>query len=352
MSSVGEKFGKRIHRPALPSKYLVLPFAKVGVEVEVEGVARNPRPGPLWEYHEDHSLRNGGMEFTTRGGLVGEELVNAVEHIVDFCLKQKYSPGYPRAGIHLHIDVTDMNEKHPRQLANMMLSYILFEEAMFRFAGEWRKSCGFCEPLAVSQYDMPALSTLLYKWDKLVWDRALFSKYQAVNVLPLETFGTLEFRHLPTEFDAKRILQWINMCLSFKRFAIQSDVDPVDVLLMDGERALTDAVFGDMAESVRPYLREGDLYEALPNVLFLKELSSVKRSTDPWGEPDNPNIKRSQPLTGANGVARAEPGIELGLEDALADLVINRRPPVQVVLPPNEEAIERARRLFAPNIPQ
>lgn len=231
MASIAERFGRVPHKMLQPSKELAIPTAKVGIEVEVEEYkvdVVNPN-NPFWTVKPDGSLRNNGMEFVTIGGMVGEEIEKAVEWLCDVAIKNKLSTGYPRAGIHIHMDVTDMNSTDSLELARLMQTAMILEPAMFAYAGEHRRACGFCDAFQDSSADFNYISDVLFRWDDktltpninrlLSEDTNYISKYQAINLLPLSRFGTLEFRQLPTTFDKQRIMDWINVILCLKRFA-------------------------------------------------------------------------------------------------------------------------------------
>lgn len=289
--SIGAQFGKPVHRIPVPCEELVLPYAKVGVEIECENVTRAPSAhcSQLWDSHVDNSLRNQGMEFTTKGGLVGTQLVEAIRVACTSFKEAKYSEGYPRAGIHLHVDVTDMNETSNTQLLNMVLSYMMFEKALFAWAGEWRTACGFCDPLYMSQKDFQHLSELLYLWPESssTLNERRFSKYQAINFLPMARFGTVEFRHLPTTFDSQRILDWVNLCLCFKRYGMETDIDPVDFMDQHGAASLIDRVFGKHIGLIAPFLNVKELASIALEVRALRVGRKSKPLLDGWDPPDN-----------------------------------------------------------------
>lgn len=294
-TSVGNKFGFPVHKMPKGSNKLAIPYAKVGVELECEQVRdlRDPQGLiALWQPVEDHSLRNRGMEFITRGtGLVGDQLVKAVIDLCTFTKEKQYDVGYPRAGIHLHLDMTDMNEESGTELLNCVLSYMLFEEAIFKFVGTWRKACGFCDPLSLAQHDFKAISQLLYGWeagDAAHVHERRFSKYGAINFLPLARFGTIEFRQLPTTFDSARILNWINLCLCFKRFGKQVDCDPVELLEEKGCKALAEAVFGEYLPIIQEFIVEDEVYAAIADARSLRVGQRTKQLPVSWDAPDNP----------------------------------------------------------------
>ena len=259
--SVGAKFNKRVHCSDISSSELIIPQAKVGIEVEVE--KWRPRGLPAgWITHDDGSLR-GGKEFVTDGGLVGKDVVEAVRSICAFCTGAGFSDGYPRAGIHVHVDVTDMNDSSSTQLLNMVTAYLVFEDAMFSFAGRWRAACGFCDPLLLSQASRADLVKLLADWGQHE-GAALrgLDKYSALNLLPMATYGTVEFRALPTTFDPERIINWINLCLAFKKFGKDIDKNPVHLLDVLGVDGLASAVFLDWYPVVRPHINASAVHKA------------------------------------------------------------------------------------------
>jgi len=299
MASVAQIFGKPRHSIPIETNDLAIPGAKIGVEVEVEKALKWNDLSPMWSSKEDHSLKVNGREFVTNGGLVGKDLTDAVAWICSYALKNKYSIGYPRAGIHIHLDATDMNETDPLELARMMQTCIIMEPAMFAYAGENRRACGFCDAYGDSQADFGALSEVLFGWDKLrsnvmdpniifrrgeagnLWDyfhedRGLLSKYQAINLLPLAKFGTLEFRHLPTTFDYNRIIDWINVILCCKKFAKEFKGDVIQYARKLGGTEFFSKVFGKWTRVLAPMYDERSFQEALITAELIQLRSTVK----------------------------------------------------------------------------
>lgn len=304
--TVALKFNKPQFCPQKPADELVLPYAKVGVEVEIEGFDGSRNVLTKWESHEDGSLRR-GREFTTRGGLVGEELIQEIETITKYCKEKKFSEGYPRAGIHLHVDMTDMNDGSDTQMLHMLMAYMLFEDAVFGFAGEWRKACGFCEPWLVSQTGLKPLAKLLMNWSTAPAETiGSLEKYQAVNFLPLFAYGTVEFRHLPTTFDSARIITWINICLAFKRWGKEIDRNPIEVLDARGVKPLARALFGKTYDSIAPYIRNADVYKAAVDVAGMHLLQGRATTIGmSWDAHDNPLLALKKNTSAAKGAAQA-----------------------------------------------
>lgn len=279
MPRIADIFHVEPHVVTVPSEELPLPSAKVGIEVEVENLsirAASEVASKLakWSAHEDHSLR-GGSEFVTRGGMVGADIRKSLELLIPILSKVGASVGYPRAGIHLHVDCTELCEKNKHELLGVVKTYLLFEEAMFRWAGAWRAACGFCDPYYLSKADLQPMSMLLKDpTEASSRNIELLSKYHGLNLIPLARFGTIEFRQLPTTFDVSRIMTWIKLVLSIKKFGSEV-VEVEDYLAERGFLATAKDCFGETADAeFMKALHETDTrraVESLHAMCFLTE---------------------------------------------------------------------------------
>jgi hypothetical protein len=258
--SIGSVFGKPIHRQPQNSAALCNNWAKIGVEVEVENcgsavVLTN------WSFKGDGSLRGGGVEYVTNGGLCGRDLEEAIALLLKTARTRGWSDGHPRAAIHIHLDVTDLGEIHNKQFSNLVSAYLLFEHAMFGFAGEWRRWCGFCDAVEDSRAEALYWSRIVFgPRDPNVMYQSIdyISKYQALNLRPLEQFGTLEFRHLPTTFDTERVIQWVNFILSLKNFAdtTTEDTNFLEWISKASMAEVGRAIFGRSWETLQLYTNQ------------------------------------------------------------------------------------------------
>lgn len=334
MSSVAVLFKKQPHKQFEASDTFAIPFAKVGVEMEVENYklsdVKQKRLLPEWIRHEqEHSIRNDGMELVTNGGLVGAELEKQIRLFCKVAKENHFSEGYPRAGLHIHVDVTDMNGDSDKQLLRLVQAYMLFEHAFFGFAGDWRQYCGFCDAWLGSQHHFGDLASMLLNWNTFRpanLDR--FSKYQALNFIPLKTFGTLEFRHMPMTFNDNRIIDWINICLCLKRFAMR-DIDPLTLLLEHGVSSLIQEVFGEYAPILLGLIDEKKVWEAFPDVLGL-EVFVTPFPLDPWEAYDSPLLTAKRLDKAPKSAPRAKPK-RLGAQ--------------KILNPVNEQMVQQARQV-------
>lgn len=296
MSSVAALFGKPLHSIPKASNSLAVPDAKVGIEVEVEKCYMHEGDVPgtdLWSAKVDGSLRDNGMEFVTNGGLVGEQIEESVKWLCSTAIKKKFSEGYPRAGIHVHLDVTDMNSSGPYELATMLQTAMILEAPMFGFAGEHRRACGFCDAFSDSNHDFEHLSKVLFDWpnntkELLREDRHYLSKYQAINLLPISRYGTVEFRHLPTTFNPERILNWINIILSIKKFAMSYKGDVTVEAQRLGPIEFCNLVLGDWGKVLIPFCSERAHEDGIITAKLIRLRTTVKAFTPKVKKADWP----------------------------------------------------------------
>lgn len=197
---------------------MVEPHYLYGIEVEVERV-RIPDNAILnWNITEDGSLRDHGYEFVSKP--THAEYIPAILHKLFNSLR----PGYtfsPRCSTHIHMNVRDINIG---SLYNLVLVYQLFERALFKWVGHNRDKNIFCVPLY--ECELPNIIRSMFEENPVTYV-SMWSKYTAMNLLPITNYGTVEFRHLEGTNDIRRILSWVNMLSSMKRYAQRNNLETI-----------------------------------------------------------------------------------------------------------------------------
>ena len=175
-----------------------------GVELEIESVDRDTfwKDFPVGvEVKDDHSLRNYGKEFITvpTTGKDTLDLFQKVHKTVAFYKpEEKFSE---RTSIHVHVNCQNLELEETRQA---ILLYALFEEMFFAMVEASRRDNIHCVPLTdtyLPSYFRQNLPTLVSKW----------SKYTALNIIPLKTIGTIEFRHMHGHDDPVLLQDWLTV---------------------------------------------------------------------------------------------------------------------------------------------
>jgi hypothetical protein len=248
MSKIGEMYNTTSSVYEIASNgVLVDDSVKVGVELEVEGLGTSVHQLNLnfWKTTHDGSLRGSyATEFITglkigRGNnipLCGRQVVEALSEINTVFSKMveaEQPPEYSdRTSVHVHLDVANMT---PIEVYNLVLLSIVFEKPLFHFAanGFDRLGNNFCLPLTSDSAFHDELWRLKEDVERgyhRLKDIGLLQKYFSVNLLPIMSCGSIEFRHMGGTSDTDRILNWINILLSLRKYAEQLHKDGVEVI--------------------------------------------------------------------------------------------------------------------------
>jgi len=200
-----------------PSSELIDSGRNIGVELEIENV--RPRDafadlGHLWKVERDDSLRPRDRSVELKSpspGYSGEQLVQSLEALAGKDSLAHGTFGW-RAGSHIHVDCRD---KTPEDLAYIGPFYALLEPSIFAWDGSGRHESRFCMPWWVCSHDIATAFDIIHARNdnEFVGKISSFSKYTALNMEPLQRFGTLEFRHAKSSIDKAFLLEYINIGL-------------------------------------------------------------------------------------------------------------------------------------------
>ena len=119
--------------PFKPKYQLVDKATYIGLELEIENIP--PRfiiDNPYWTVHRDGSLRNNGLEFVTPPIKISR--IEQALTVLFNQLQQGYTYG-ERTSVHVHVNVRTMTLK---QLELFVLTYMIFEKALFNWVGHNR----------------------------------------------------------------------------------------------------------------------------------------------------------------------------------------------------------------------
>ena len=194
-----------------------LPLAEkntyIGIEVETENIHTwHSDYAPYWKMTEDGSLRNNGREFVSVP-IKAFRVENALTTLFNNQLNKDIE-FTDRTSIHIHMNVRTMTLE---QLKTMVLLYLVFEKAMFRYVNPDRYENIFCVPLNETSFGENL--HILFHSDRLAIN---WSKYTALNLCPIFEKGTIEFRHLHGTKDVKEIVNWVNLILCLKKAALKN----------------------------------------------------------------------------------------------------------------------------------
>jgi hypothetical protein len=143
--------------------------------------------------------------------------------------------------------------------------YQLFERVLFKYIGNDRDKNIFCVPWHETQLHFGIVS----KMDKHgLMGIKQWQKYTALNLLPLFSQGTVEFRHMAGTPNQQYILDWCNLIGSMFRYTRNNELEAVRESLASLNttshyRELMFDVFGNWAQHLLMPMFEQDLEEGV-----------------------------------------------------------------------------------------
>lgn len=213
--NVAQTFGYGIPEACTPHVQ-VAGVTRAGIEIELENITSTNLNTNYWRSITDGSLRNNGREFVFNGAHGGTDLFLACVELDTFLGRQ--SPdGSWRCSTHVHVDVRELNAT---QIKNIILTYLVYEKMLFRLSGFQRYTNNFCAAFGFAQHQLQVLaqnwhldgqhflSNIANSWDK----------YSALNLRPMASFGSIEFRSSAAEWRKGRLIRLANRFLALRDF--------------------------------------------------------------------------------------------------------------------------------------
>lgn len=214
----------------------------IGIEVEAEHWDGKAVQMGCWQIVQDGSLKDHGIEFVSVI-LSGPIIDYALDELAKYQKSHQLSWSH-RTSIHVHVNIDTL----PLVKLDYLIAYYgLFEFLFFSKVDEMRKGNSFCFPLTQSE----ATAVQLSHWPK----------YCALNLgTSLQSFNTVEFRHMHGHQDMKLMREWLFMVMNFVNFISQTSIKDLqsimDTYLVRGHIDLS-RVFGSvtMPENARELMR-------------------------------------------------------------------------------------------------
>lgn len=204
-------------------------FVFVGIEVELERFRRTHEVATsnqemlemLWLQKEDGSLRNSGIEFVSRFGLIWDQVPMAVQELEEYVttVTNGKAEANARTGLHVHIDVTQLT---CYQLANLLFLYSILEPLIFHVSGG-RGENVFCVPWETNRFTLGSVVNKLTSIGMREMRWRNYSKYCGLNLAAMSNYGTIEFRMHKGTYKAEEIQKWVDFIAKLYLYAKMSD---------------------------------------------------------------------------------------------------------------------------------
>lgn len=268
----------------------------IGIEIEAENAgttfhnkfAHNEEAGAYWQLKPDHSLRNNGIEFCSRI-LFGVDIPRALNSIHPYL--ETLTLNW-RTGIHIH---TDIRDRTVNDLIRIFELYSILEPIIFAWEGNQRDLNNFCVPWRSCNTPLMVFSEAVNKIREGEMSRDYqrhylnnlqgIGKYSALNIIPLTSFGSLEFRHMQATDNINKILTFVNICSSIVRNGPELDLPAGELLSRVGEEEFINVTTGipdllQMPDYPRLLWEGVGTFNLIPTLLTDMKLSELANPTD------------------------------------------------------------------------
>ena len=188
-----------------------------GIEVEVEG---NNLPTEdhkaLWKVTKDGSLRGEANEYILKRPLELGEAKFAVEHLGNLLANSQLHMSF-RTSVHVHINIQNM---YITQLKRFIYVSFLLENLLAEFSGEGRVGNRFCLRVCDAEYQIAMIKACISAAGTIPRFMNEECKYAAINLVPIRTQGSVEFRTMQGTTDSDTINTWLEILNKIYKFAL------------------------------------------------------------------------------------------------------------------------------------
>lgn len=186
----------------------------IGIEIELER-SEQGSPWPRirgWDRTDDGSLRN-GTEYVLSGATKGAGLLDAINAASRTLSKIKELQISSRCSTHIHCDIRDLDDRSLDKFIDLLF---FFEKDLVNTNKVYdRSKSNFCYTSELSKLsDFLKLSSYELKHRARYWP-----KYTAINLQPMSSLGTIEFRGSEALIRKGELLRAVNRILILKNLA-------------------------------------------------------------------------------------------------------------------------------------
>lgn len=229
----------------------------IGIEIEAEGANMrlvNDQNSLFWNTERDGSLRgsfpDGAAEFVLRNPIKAELVGDALKELAEIQKDAKFNFSH-RTSVHIHLNVLDNTVE---DLGAILTLYYMFEDVLMNFCGEDRKGNHFCLRYRDAEGISIGVQALARGW---VEAQAVIGpnqfKYAALNLAPMFSYGSIEFRAMEGNMDIDRLNIWIGAILKIREYAAKHKTakEIYQLPFTMPADAMFDDVFGEYADALR-----------------------------------------------------------------------------------------------------
>lgn len=196
----------------------------VGIEYEIEFLGNLPETcPPEWYSKNDGSLRN-GIEYVSATPIPVKRLERHAGALIESLLScAPYISN--RTSTHVHVNVS---RNRLKGLYSLIMLYYLFENILVATQPRHRVGNLFCLRARDAE-TLPTKFMVEFFENKLKILPSAFRdiKYSALNILPIQQLGSIEYRFLGTSLDPLFISGWATLLHNFTQRGMMYDVEDI-----------------------------------------------------------------------------------------------------------------------------
>lgn len=196
----------------------------VGVEIEVEGINLPTEMNKFWKVTKDGSLRGEeAYEYISKKPFKLEKLRESFDFF-DAAMKEKNAQilKSDRTSTHIHVNV---QESEYEDIFGILFAWSMAERVWMTLCGENRSGNLFCLPLSSCGFSAEYAARYLRAQREFRFDRVanMCGKYSALNLDPVYSQGSVEFRTFPCSVDPNQLMSWVGWCTKLVEYGQSID---------------------------------------------------------------------------------------------------------------------------------
>lgn len=239
----------------------------LGIEIEVEG-NNLPHCDRWWRNEEDGSLKG---EETREYVLDVPQNLAGVRQALDYLdglyrTHKSRVDDTVRAGVHVHVNCQQLTLT---QLYNFITVYLILENVLVHWCGEYREGNLFCLRATDAEYLLAQIKASIKDPRRQLRQRFHRDelRYASMNLKALGDYGSVEFRAMRGTRDLDLIYKWAETLLGLREFAktFESPADIIQQFSLGGRDAFMQAALG---KNYRDFVCDGQeamLWEGMRN---------------------------------------------------------------------------------------
>jgi hypothetical protein len=263
-----------------------------GIEIEAESLKKHPiLEFTFWDVKEDDSLRHFGKEYVLKAPVFYNMVPEALDEFATKTSKIKFLQDSISTSVHVHVN---MLPEEWVTLANFLTIYMLTENLLIEYSGEYRRNNLFCLPIRSVPYVQKLCNQIFtyvqaknYKFQRRLDEEQI--KYAALNLSTLFRFGSIELRSFRGITDIPTIQSWIDIVQRMLEFSRQKITPPV---IMDSYKDKGAEFLYEVFGHSWQYLNHPNRDDLLRTNLWYASTLAYSMNEDDWAKLDTPATKQ------------------------------------------------------------